>query len=190
MSCPTTPSLPSAMLSLQCSRMTSAVIARVSAAVRKVPSVRDWRMTVWTALVLAPLLAIMVLGSETMKWQPVFDTATLRLALIALVLPALGEEILFRAALLPMPMEGKPMPPKALLLATLLFVLWHPLQALVFGGVRGEIFLDPFFLGAVAALGLACGQLYWRTRSIWPPVVLHWLVVVGWKALAGGPPLV
>jgi hypothetical protein len=28
---------------------------------------------------------------------------------------------------------------------------------------------------------------YWKTASPWSSVALHWLVVVGWKALLSGP---
>ena len=47
--------------------------------------------------------------------------------------------------------------------------------------------IDPWFLFCVALLGIALSRLYLATWSIWPCVVLHWAVVVGWKALLGGP---
>ena len=58
-------------------------------------------------------------------------------------------------------------------LALALFVLWHPAQV---------------WLGLLiaAALGLTC-TLAWRmTGSIWPAVAIHWVTVVGWKAVLGG----
>ena len=167
-----------------------ALADRLFSVVRIIPRATDWLATLFVGLLLAPLLGACLLASNVMQWQPVFDAATLQLALIALVIPALGEELLFRAAIFPRPAAGDPMPQSALLISTIAFVLWHPLQAFLFGGARSEIFLDPFFLVAVALLGIGCAWLYWRTRSIWPPVVLHWLAVVGWKSLAGGPPLV
>ena len=108
----------------------------------------------------------------------------LRLALVALVAPAFGEELLFRVLLLPPP--GEPVPPARLLLSAALFTLWHPPQAL-FGPHWAQVVLDPFFLAAVFVLGIALGRLYARTGSIWPCVILHWISVVGWKALLGGP---
>jgi predicted Abi (CAAX) family protease len=122
-----------------------------------------------------------------MHWQPRFDMELLRLALVALVAPAIGEEILFRAALLPAPDSSRPLPYGPLLLSVALFVLWHPLQALVFGPHWRETVLDPWFLASVAAFGVASARLYWNTGSLWPPVALHWMVVVAWKALLGGP---
>jgi predicted Abi (CAAX) family protease len=68
-----------------------------------------------------------------------------------------------------------------------LFVLWHPPQGLIFGPHWAAIMLNPWFLACVGALGFASARLYLRTGSIWPSVLLHWLVVVAWKALLGGP---
>ena len=66
-------------------------------------------------------------------------------------------------------------------------MLWHPAQALVFGPHWAAVVLDPWFLAAVAATSVALSRLYLLTGSIWPSVALHWLIVVAWKALLGGP---
>ena len=109
----------------------------------------------------------------------------LRLALVAIVAPAFGEEFLFRVLLLPPP--GEAVPRWRILLSAALFVLWHPPQALLFGPHWAAVVLDPFFLAAVAVMGVALARLYIRTGSIWPCVLLHWIVVVGWKAFFGAP---
>jgi uncharacterized protein len=109
----------------------------------------------------------------------------LRLALIAIVAPALGEELLFRVLLLPAP--GKPVAAWRCAWPILLFVLWHPPQVLLFGPAWGEVVLNPWFLAAVAVLGTALTRLYLATGSVWPPVLLHWTAVVGWKAFFGAP---
>jgi predicted Abi (CAAX) family protease len=88
----------------------------------------------------------------------------LRLALVTLVAPALGEELLFRVLLLPAP--GTPASGRRLALSVLLFVLWHPPQALIFGPHWAVIVLNPGFLTAVAVLGLALGRLYLCTGLI------------------------
>lgn len=154
------------------------------------PQMQHLRMLAVEIAWLAPMLALAIAFSPMLHWAPSLGVDTLRLALVAIVLPSLGEELLFRVALLPTPEPERRFPWRAAALALFAFVLWHPLQALLFGGVRRAIFLDPWFLAAVAALGIGCTRLYWRSGSVWPPVLLHWLVVVGWKALAGGPPLV
>ena len=97
--------------------------------------------------------------------------------------PALGEELLFRGLIIP---RGGPKA-RWIALSASLFLLWHPLQAATIGPPWASAFLDPWFLAATAILGLALGRIYAATGSLWPCVLLHWLVVFGWKALLGGP---
>ena len=159
---------------------------RLEAALRTWPGRAGWARLALEAAWLVPVLLAFGFAGGLMSWSPRFDAEIARLAAVALIAPALGEELLFRAALLPKPQPG-PMPWRAILVATALFVLWHPPQAWLFGPHWGETVLDPWFLLCVAALGLASARLYVRTGSIWPSVVLHWAVVVAWKALLGGP---
>ena len=135
---------------------------------------------------LLPVLVLLCSFGDLLHWQPRLDAEILKLAAVAIVAPALGEELLFRAALLPRPGE-RPLPLLPLTISIALFVLWHPLQAPIFGPHWGSVVLNQWFLAAVAAFGLASARIYWKTQSIWPSVLLHWLVVVGWKALLDGP---
>lgn len=109
----------------------------------------------------------------------------IRYALILLVVPSLGEEILFRGLLVPP--AGQPMSALAALVAVAAFVLWHPLQAVTFGPPWAATFLDPAFLVVVTVLGVTLVWMYRRSDSIWPGVIVHWLVVAGWKLVCGGP---
>jgi uncharacterized protein len=127
------------------------------------------------------------MAGDLMHWRPTFDAAILKLAVVAIFAPAIGEELLFRAAILPQPVTGTSLPLMPLILSVMLFVIWHPLQTLVFGPQWGATVLDPWFLAAVAAFGVASARLYWKTGSLWPSIGLHWFVVVGWKALLSGP---
>lgn len=111
--------------------------------------------------------------------------AWIRYALSLLVVPSLGEEILFRGLLVPP--AGQPMSPLAALVAVAAFVMWHPLQAVAFGPPWAATFLDPAFLVVVTVLGVTLVWMYRRSGSIWPGVILHWLVVAGWKLVCGGP---
>jgi predicted Abi (CAAX) family protease len=103
-------------------------------------------------------------------------------ALGLFLFPALQEELLFRALLLPSALEG--VSPLALVpwvaLSVGLFVAWHPLLA----GTRRDplrtLLKDPRFLVQVTLLGLACSLAYLVSGSIWPPVLIHWLTVVVW----------
>ena len=107
----------------------------------------------------------------------------LALAATLFVAPALGEEIVFRGLVLPRrrPNLGR------IGLSVLLFVAWHPLQALTIGPPWASAFLDPWFLAATAILGTALARIYAATGSLWPCVAAHCLVVFGWKAFLGGP---
>jgi predicted Abi (CAAX) family protease len=162
------------------------VIDRVWRALRTWPDAKGWSRLLAESAWLLPLLLALGFFGGLMSWQPRADWQIVRLALAAILVPALGEELLFRAALLPNPRSHQP-EAGPVLLSTALFVLWHPPQALIFGPHWATVVLDPRFLACVAALGFASARLYLWTGSIWPSVLLHWLVVVAWKALLGGP---
>jgi len=104
------------------------------------------------------------------------------------VMPSLLEESLFRVVLLPHPAEGAP--PIACLgwaLGSLvLFVAAHPLQARLCAPQAKSTFNSATFLGLAGLLGLACTVSYYQSGSVWPPVVLHWGVVVVWLLLCDG----
>lgn len=110
--------------------------------------------------------------------------ALLVTALIALVVPALGEELVFRSLLQPARIDGA----GAVLMSGLslaLFVAWHPFQVLA-GLPSGQaLFLAPAFLGLAAVLGLICTISVHRSGSLQPAIAMHWLVVVAWKAAGG-----
>lgn len=101
-----------------------------------------------------------------------------------LVFPALGEELVFRAALIPREVESMPALHRLfwLLFALGLYVLWHPLQALLWAPDRA-LFLDGGFLGLVAFFGVAATFIYTFTQSIWPAVLFHWAVVLALLAI-------
>lgn len=162
------------------------VIGRLRRALRTWPDPAGWARLAIEAAWLVPVLLVLAFAGDLMTWRPRFDAQIARLALVAFIVPALGEELLFRAALLP-DARLQTVPLRPVLLSTALFVLWHPPQGWIFGPHWQAMMLDPWFLACVAALGIACARLYLFTGSIWPPVLLHWSAVVGWKALLGGP---
>lgn len=152
--------------------------------VRHWPGSGGWGHLLIEAAWSLPLILILAhLGGLARFQSPPDITTSLALAATLFVAPALGEELLFRGLLIP---RSGPRAAWAAL-SVLLFILWHPLQAVTIGPPWSAAFLDPWFLGAVAVLGVALARLYGATRSIWPGVILHWVVVFGWKAFFGGP---
>ena len=102
-----------------------------------------------------------------------------------LLLPAMVEEVVFRVLPNPHPREraGRSRVVLAGVLSLAAYVLLHPL-----GGLLLQLptpFLEPAFLLLAALLGTACLLLYRFSGSLWSPVLLHWLVVVGWLSLGG-----
>jgi predicted Abi (CAAX) family protease len=112
----------------------------------------------------------------------------MRQAMVLLLTPALVEETLFRAALLPHPLEGlsgwDSLSWGALSVG--LFVAWHPLAGRLWYPQGRRLFDDGRFLLLAALLGVVCVIAYQATGSIWPPVLIHWLVVLIWLELLGG----
>ncbi len=53
-----------------------------------------------------------------------------------------------------------------------------------------SLFLNPWFLVITGALGVTCGYGYALSRSIWVPVIIHWVTVSVWVLFLGGRNLV
>jgi predicted Abi (CAAX) family protease len=119
--------------------------------------------------------------SGVLQISPAARGDVFAISLSSFFIPALGEELVFRGWL----RKGLPLAAIASLLA---FILWHPVQELLNLPFGRPEFLDPGFLGLVAALGTACTLSRIRSGSIWPAVVIHWGVVVVWRALFAGQP--
>jgi predicted Abi (CAAX) family protease len=100
------------------------------------------------------------------------------------LLPAFGEELVFRGLLLPSALDG--VQPLALLpwmaLSFGLFVAWHhPAGWLGLRSTRRSDLDDPRVLVQTALLGFACSLAYGVSGSLWWAVLLHWLSVVAWR---------
>ncbi len=108
--------------------------------------------------------------------------------LLILVQPALAEEILFRGLLLPRRADSMSRGRLFVVAgaALVVYVAAHPVNALIFKPGVLTLFESPAYLVIAALLGVACTATYWISRSIWPPVAIHWLTVVAWIWLFGG----
>ena len=114
------------------------------------------------------------------------------LPLILFVFPSFLEEAVFRGILIPNNTceRGRAAIIKATLFSSVLFVLWHPLNALTINPRAQAIFLDPVFLLIAFLLGISTALSYIYSRSLWVPVIIHWLSVLTWVYFLGGHNLV
>ena len=151
------------------------------------PTARHWLETLVVGAIAGG--AAYALGRRTGLFRPrAGPRPTLAAALIVLATPALGEELLFRAALTPSRDEQRS-DLAAILPSTVAFTLWHVATALtILPGARAT-FLRADFLAIAALEGAVCGWLRRRTGSVWPGVALHWAEVMVWKTWLGGPSL-
>ncbi|HEX5056958.1 MAG TPA: CPBP family glutamic-type intramembrane protease [Gammaproteobacteria bacterium] len=128
------------------------------------------------------------LGSDVIKPRLAEWTAFLYMPFTLLIFPSLLEEAFFRGLLIPRNTGdgGKGRIVFFTLLSSLLFTVWHPLNALTINPGAAGIFLDPWFLFITFLLGLTCSLGYIYTRSLWAPVLMHWLTVLVWVLFLGG----
>jgi predicted Abi (CAAX) family protease len=104
------------------------------------------------------------------------------------VMPALVEELMFRVALVPHPLEGVSLMSWLgwSLVSLGLFVLYHPFSARTYYGAGNPTFFEPIFWWLSGLLGVACTLAYSLTASLWSAVLIHWIVVVVWLWGLGG----
>ncbi len=148
--------------------------------------------TSMTALSPVPLYIFVALiigfSSGLLQWNIIKTKMVFILPITLFFFPSLFEEILFRGLLIPnnAGQQGKKRMLFYLLISTVLFVVWHPINALTLNPAAQSVFLNPFFLLITALLGVTCGISYIVSRSLWIPVIIHWLTVVAWVIFLGG----
>lgn len=104
------------------------------------------------------------------------------------VFPSLLEEAFFRGVLIPnnAVTQSKSRIVAYIAVSTAAFVLWHPANALTINTTATALFLNPAFLLIVTLLGITCSVSYVLSRSLWTPIIIHWLTVVVWVIFLGG----
>jgi predicted Abi (CAAX) family protease len=114
------------------------------------------------------------------------------LPLTLLVFPCILEECVFRGLLIQREVlaSGSKRAATQIVLSSLAFTLWHPLNALTINRSAQPFFLNPWFLAITLLLGITCGYAYARSRSLWVPILIHWLTVLAWVLCLGGRNLV
>ncbi len=139
-------------------------------------------------LAIPALVMVAALGflAEWLVWNPVTNIMSLLVtAAFLFFVPALLEELVFRGVLLSWLTQLTPR--WGAWLSTLLFVAWHPLQALTIGPPWADMFLHPTFWIATLILGIILAHIRIVSRSLWPVILIHWFAVLIWKSLLGGP---
>lgn len=151
---------------------------QILSALKQLPTLRQWTEC-GALIVLFGLLAVMVMPELIdVANRPALPNM-FAIAAITFVVPAFCEELVFRGLLTPR------FSATWTVVSTSLFVAWHPLETLFLLPAARDLFTNLTFLGLVALLGIICWLAYFRSKSLWSSVFIHWVIVVGWKALGG-----
>lgn len=158
----------------------------------KTAPMHAWKTSVGvTILYLAAALAI---GFSVGLFKvSMLDSSLVWVLPIALfIFPSFFEESVFRGMLIPNNARERGMKYIVfiVLFSALIFVAWHPLNALTINPGARELFLNPYFLSIAFLLGVACSISYIYSRSLWAPVIIHWITVVVWVVFLGGRNLI
>lgn len=163
----------------------STLLIRVVTGLTTLPSAWGWLICAGISLGYA-VIAIpfgLITGFLQFRWD--FNWTQF---FLTLVFPAFSEELVFRGLLLPSFLENASAGAWLfwLSLSTILFILYHPLNARYFYPPGYPMFWDWRFIVLAGLLGLACAVAYGVTRSLWSAVSLHWLAVIIWLFVFGG----
>lgn len=171
-------------------KLISKIGYRLLYAVSTFPSSKDWLFSIDLLLIFI-LIAVPIgfssnflrIETTSLSWK-----TTLRISALALFFPAIAEEIFFRILLLPHPTEQASIIMQWFwaVMGLLIFIIYHPVNAFVFIPSARATFNNITFLILAALLGGICITSYFRSGSLYPPVLIHWLVVVVWLLLLGG----
>jgi predicted Abi (CAAX) family protease len=167
------------------------VVLRVWSGITTFPRSMGWLSTL--GLTLAYGIIALGFGWKTgfLRFDNQFKGSGLHEILFAgklFFLPALVEEFLFRLLLVPHPIETAIFRDmvKWSLISLGAFIVYHPLNALTFYPAGKQTFWDWRFLTLAGLLGAVCSIAYYTTGSIWPSILIHWIVVVIWVKIFGG----
>lgn len=166
--------------------MLTVAVKQTWQALRIWPDAHHWKSALRIAFPTAVIIALAGLLGGWLVFEPVGDLASaLFAAFVLFFIPAMAEELIFRGVLLSW-LAGFSQRWGSWLSA-ILFMLWHPLQALTFGPPWSAVFLQPSFLFATFILGIILTHIRIVTQSLWPVIAIHWILVLAWKLFFGGP---
>ncbi|MEQ8789363.1 MAG: CPBP family glutamic-type intramembrane protease [Pirellulaceae bacterium] len=166
------------------------ILERLRRAFTTFPTTRHWLEAGLLLACVAAVSAPIGLATGLLKLETTSDSlaGVALFALVAVLVPSLFEETLYRGLLLPHPAErrSRRFQVVSVVVNVPLFVAGHPLVAWLFVPASRELFYNGTFLCLCALFGLAASLAYLRSGSIWTCVAMHWCVVVAWKLWLGG----
>jgi predicted Abi (CAAX) family protease len=178
------------MFSLDLLPLLEKVVWRVNAAFFTLPTIKAWLIAAVSLFILTIFCLPIGLWCNFLKVENLNESKKIILNIIAasLLFPAISEELFFRVLLLPHTQENV-MTTTAWFwgsVSLVLFIIYHPLNAVTFFPAGRKAFFHPAFLLLAAVLGIVCSIVYLQSGSLWLPVIIHWLVVVVWLVFLGG----
>ncbi|GFE70191.1 type II CAAX prenyl endopeptidase Rce1 family protein [Chroococcus sp. FPU101] len=168
----------------------SGVLRRILASIIFIPQSWEWGLTILLLCAYAAIAIPIGLKSRFLQWQPIKQKPfqLIQTLFFLFLSPALWEEVVFRVMLLPYPdrLNSLTMTSGLVIISLILFILYHPLNALVFYHAANPTFFNPVFLVLTALLGLTCTVVYLLTGSLWTIAIVHWVIVVVWLLFLNG----
>ena len=164
------------------------VLTRVLGSIN-LPDVTDSLIAIAALLIYSAIALPIGLSQGFLQNQPwpIDRTSTLKLALKLFFLPALLEELVFRVLLLPtLQVATWQMWSVWAIGSLVVFVVYHPLNALTYYKIGNPTFLDRRFLLLTMLLGVTCTVTYMFTSSLLLITLIHWIVVLSWLLRLGG----
>lgn len=152
------------------------------------PTLTNWLEVFFLLLIYTVIILPIGLITKFLdyNWQK-SPTIITKIVLTSLFTPAILEEIFFRVFLLPSPTEKISATTYLWIVVSLImFIIYHPLNALTFFPAGRKTFFEPVFLFSAGLLGLICAIAYQKSGSLWLAVFVHWLIVVAWLIFLGG----
>lgn len=161
------------------------IVERILTSVLTLPTFQDWLYAVILLLSYASIAVPIGRKLDFLQFEAsLHGSIVLRIAIVAVVIPGLLEELVWRVVLIPHPTEAIDSSLRWLWvgLSLFLFTIYHPLNFFV----KHNTFKDPRFLVLATLLGLVCTLSYLESGSIWTPAFIHWAIVVAWLSFCGG----
>lgn len=169
---------------------TIVIVRRLSEAISTLPTTQNWLYAAGLLLLFTIIALPIGFVSGFLKIEGVKASGKIIISIIAtsFLMPAVTEELFFRVLLFPGNTENASVLMLELwgCISLVLFIAYHPLNAISFFSRGLQTFFNLSFLGLAALLGIICTLAYLQSGSLWTPVAIHWLVVVVWLLLLGG----